>query len=183
MDEIGAEERRVLERLQASSVGMSTRDLARSVKLRPTEVNEILLKLQRTNLVNRNGARWVATTARRASAANIAAADQGSPDKTAMRRLAAAPGGRPQTTENASGRLLKNREATAKSEPRRIDRSSSRWSVFRNLCEYYAECVRLDQRSTIHAKAEDELDTIVCLDGRLSDDAELRIRTRSSWNE
>ncbi|MGB7328264.1 MAG: AAA domain-containing protein [Rubripirellula sp.] len=64
-----------------------------------------------------------------------------------------------------------------------LDRRGSRWSTFRRLCDYYAECVRLDQRSSITATSADEFETIVCIDGALPNSSTLRIRTRESWHK
>ena len=58
-----------------------------------------------------------------------------------------------------------------------VDIEASRWSDFRRLCLYYAECVRLDQRSSIHAKSDKENEEIVCLDGRLANSGSLLVRT------
>lgn len=66
---------------------------------------------------------------------------------------------------------------------RHLDRRGSRWSTFRRLCDYYAECVRLDQRSSITATAADEFETIVCMDGALPNSSQLQIRTRESWHK
>src|SRR5690606_1959372 len=54
--------------------------------------------------------------------------------------------------------------------PGRQGHASSRWQQLRRLCEYYAESVRLDQGTTIHAKADEEYQKIVCLE-RLGIDA------------
>lgn len=62
-----------------------------------------------------------------------------------------------------------------------IEIGDSRWSDFRRLCLYYAECVRLDQRSSIHAKSDEENEGIVCLDGGLTNSGSLVVRTSESW--
>ncbi len=49
---------KVLQRLQRSSLGLSSRDIARSVQLRPHEVTKILLELQTHGLAERKAGRW-----------------------------------------------------------------------------------------------------------------------------
>ncbi len=64
-----------------------------------------------------------------------------------------------------------------------IEIGASRWADFRRLCLYYAECVRLDQRSSIHAKSDEENEEIVCLDGRLANSGSLLVRTSEAWQK
>ena len=79
--------------------------------------------------------------------------------------------------------LARQPSANANVVSRHLDRRGSRWSTFRRLCDYYAECVRLDQRSSITASAADEFETIVCIDGALPNSSQLQIRTRESWHK
>src|SRR5690606_19421868 len=71
----------------------------------------------------------------------------------------------------------------AKSGRPMIEIGASRWADFRRLCLYYAECVRLDQRSSIHAKADEENEGIVCLDGRLPQSGSIVVRTSNEWQQ
>ena len=57
-------EQKVLQRLSGRSLGMTTRDLARSLKIRPIEVNQCLLNLQRDGQVSFRGTKWFAVHAR-----------------------------------------------------------------------------------------------------------------------
>lgn len=43
--------------------------------------------------------------------------------------------------------------------------------------------MRLDQRSSIHAKSDEENKEIVCLDGRLANSGSLQIRTSKAWQK
>ncbi|MCL4202113.1 MAG: AAA family ATPase [Pirellulaceae bacterium] len=65
---------------------------------------------------------------------------------------------------------------------------SSRWSVFRRLCQYYAECVRLDQGTTLHGKADQENWKFVCLAGNLAwpesdEPPQMMLQIPSGWSE
>ena len=162
---------RLLARLRQSAVGLSTRAIARSLKVRTTEVNRSLLALQQRGEVRRKGTRWQATETHRGEVSNV------------LPRLASR-----YSTQRGVGAPLHGGSSPAVDRGpateslTRIDRSRSRWAIFRQLCEYYAECVRLDQRSPIDAKAEDEFESIVCIDGALPAPGRFKVRTRSSWN-
>jgi len=65
----------------------------------------------------------------------------------------------------------------------RVEPDSSRWGAFRQLCEYYAECVRLDQKASVHGKPEDENKLIVSLTGSLPENSSLEIAIPPEWSE
>ncbi len=164
---------KVLQRLSSRSSGLSTRDLARLLSMRPTDVNQALLSLQASGQVALRGNKWFSLGARADFASNAYA---------------------------SAARSVRNRDDEPRPEVRRalapdadhdpepplsraIDRRQSRWAVFRRLCDYYAESVRLDQRSSISANADDEFESIVCLDGAIPNSSRIQIRTRDTWHK
>ncbi len=174
-------EQKVLQRLSGRSVGMTARELARSLKARPSDVNQLLLKLQSNRQVVFRGGKWSAVNSRADLGSNVSSGRlPSSPSSTpaAMRHP-----DRQRSNSGASDERAKSPTNTARVLSRNLDRRGSRWSTFRRLCDYYAECVRLDQRSSITATASDEFETIVCMDGSLPNSSQLSIRTRESWHK
>ncbi len=160
---------------------MTARELARSLRVRPSEVNQCLLDLQVKGQVTFRGGKWLAANSRADLGGNVTAAV--SPT---------IPASLPEVARQATTSIDVPRRADQRDQPernaanrdsRRINRTGSRWSTFRRLCDYYAECVRLDQRSSITATAADEFETIVCMDGALPNASQLQIRTRESWHK
>ncbi len=165
---------RTLQRLQSSSTGMTTRELARRLKCRPSDVNRDLLELQRRGEVTLVATRWKAVHARSEHAGNISRVVTEAQRLTAGMQLGDSS---PAQSNDAAGSTVRTNAAP------KVDRRHSRWATFRRLCDYYAECVRLDQRSSIHATADQEFKSIVCLDGLLPDVGDLRVRTRQEWHQ
>lgn len=174
-------EQEILRRLSGRSVGMTARELARSLKVRPSEVNQCLLKLQSAGQVTFRGSKWSAVHSRADLGSNVSAIPTapasspppGIPDQSPRQNVKPEP----------SDGLARQPRVKGNVTSRHLDRRGSRWSTFRRLCDYYAECVRLDQRSSITATAADEFETIVCMDGALPNSSQLRIRTRESWHK
>lgn len=166
---------RIVQRLANRSVGMTSRELARSLKLHVNDVNRDLLLLQNEGHVVFRGAKWIAINAQAHLAGNVSA--RTSPVNT--RKVSATP----KPLYEPEGEVSASTAGAEATLVTRIDKRNSRWGTFRLLCDYYAECVRLDQRSSIYSTAEEEFESIVCLDGSLPDTAELRVRTRESWHK
>ncbi|MFN9420140.1 MAG: hypothetical protein ACK578_22000, partial [Pirellula sp.] len=167
------DEQKVLQRLSGRSTGLTTRELARLLSVRPSEANQTLLNLQAKGLVSLRGTKWFAVNSRADYGSNVQA-----PGIRSLKPLDAP----------APSRQIQNVTSEAVHAPsnppsRVIDRRQSRWSVFRRLCDYYAECVRLDQRSSITATAADEFESIVCLDGAFPSSSRIQVRTRESWHK
>ena len=160
---------------------MTTRELARSLKDRPTEVNKCLLKLQADGQVKLGGSKWTAVNSRAELGDNILPGSI-SVDSQSW-QLTQRHSSRQRCRSESPNETTPSSATTESSFSRNTNRRGSRWSTFRRLCDYYAECIRLDQRATIHAKAVDEFETIVCIDGSLPDSSQLRIRTRESWHK
>lgn len=154
---------------------MTTRELARSLNAAPSDINSVLLKLQEKGLVKFGPSKWKSNVSRAELAPNVSSRtlDEKLPDKICPQ---AATKAQPWST-------LETPRSTAGAVRPRIDRKNSRWSTFRRLCDYYAECVRLDQGVSINSKAEDEFENIVCLDGALPDTTTFNVRTRKEWHK
>lgn len=169
----GIDEQVVLQRLSGRSTGLTTRELARLLSVRPSEANQTLLKLQAKGQATLRGTKWFAVGSRTDHSSNVTAP---------IARVAAAQNVRdPQSpSHSAPLEVTQNQPNTMSIN---IDRRHSRWSVFRRLCDYYAECIRLDQRSSITANATDEFESIVCLDGALPNSSQIQVRTRESWHK
>ncbi len=164
------DEQKVLQRLSASSTGLTTRKLARLLSVRPSEANKVLLSLQAKGQVSFRGTKWFNVNSRASYGSNLQA-----------------PSVRPFTPLNTSVEQIQNvkpdtAQPHSNQSSRVIDRRQSRWAVFRRLCDYYAECVRLDQRSSITATASDEFESIVCLDGSFPSASRIQVCTRESWH-
>ena len=169
---------KVLQRLQRSTLGLSSREIASSVKLPPHEVNKILLELQTEGLVERKGGSW--RTVHGTSSVTIS----GSMLSTRSTQRQAQNHPVPRTNDVRKSNTAVARPATAAAPSRQvIDPRHSRWGMFRQLCKYYAECIRLDQKATIHAKASEELKKIVCIGGGLSSLDSFNIETLSAWHD
>lgn len=172
-------EEKLLQRLSGRSVGMTTRELARSLKSRPSDINQCLLKLQAEGQVAFRSAKWFAVNARADLGSNVTTGK--SPSASPSTPIF------PQLTDSTVASRPNGDTLTVvpSTQPvsRMIDRRGSRWATFRRLCDYYAECVRLDQGSSITATATEEFETIVCLDGSLLNSSHLNIRTRESWHK
>lgn len=171
-----ADQSRILERLQRSSLGLSSREIGRRVKLQPHRVSQLLRELQSKGLVERGGGRW-----KLVSGAKGRNQPPSQPVKTSV-------GSRPvshRTQQGFSPYLPagRTRGDVSVESPKMIDAQSSRWREFRQLCKYYAECIRLDQKAAIHAKADEELKKIVCLGGPLPGRSEFSLETPATWHE
>ena len=155
----------VLRRLRRAQTGITARDIARSTRIPETEVNRVLLELQRRKLVSFERNRWKAIPA-------LVEAPPPAPsylgDNSRRPPSVRAPFTEPKAIPNM---------------PRTINRATSRWAGFRALCEYYAECVRLDQKSTVHAKAEEEDIDAVCLRGSLPPNSAFQLAIPAEWSE
>ena len=185
---IDSSKSKVLQRLQRSTAGLSSRDIARSVKLKPTDVSRILLELQKERLAERLAGRWKATHGSTGSLASDRPAPRFRSTTSQLQPLqsdASASTGSEQVVSPRSSRS----EPSISEEPdlvphkHLVDHRSSRWGQFRQLCKYYAECIRLDQKATIHAKADEEFSKIVCIGGGITTARSFTIETSPSWHE
>ncbi len=179
---------RVLQRLQRSSIGLSSRDIARSLRMKPTDVSRILLELQTQGLAQRSGGRWKAARGtagtlsvetpafRREPSVSQLQSNQSNAPTIAQGERSAAPHPSRPTPRASDG-------SDSVPQKRVIDPRSSRWGTFRQICKYYAECVRLDQKATIHAKADEELSKVVCIGGGIATARSFSIETSPSWHE
>lgn len=165
----------ILQSLSLSRVGLTSRDIARRMGLRASEINHTLLEMQSRGLIERRGARWksksIQLTAGQISENNWRERKSRNTVSTVIVPSKGAIGSTPKVVEKPD------------SDRASIAIGNSRWAEFRRLCLYYAECVRLDQRSSIHAKAEEENEQVVCLEGNLPDADSLQIRTSSRWQK
>ncbi len=164
------DEQKVLRRLNGSSTGLTSRELARLLAVRPSEANQALLSLQAKGQVSRRGTKWLAVPPRTGGGSK-----DDDPISHPYPSSDVSIGQNPKVTPEDAQAILNT-------PSRLIDRRQSRWSVFRRLCDYYAECVRLDQRSSITATASEEFESIVCLDGPFPSSNRIQIRTRESWH-
>ena len=173
-------EQKILQRLSGRSVGMTARELARFLKSRPSDVNQDLLRLQQEGQVALRNGKWCAVHARADLGSNVSSGAEslssGQPISVGRQTV-------PSPNDQPSARRSQPIHSVDKPSKLSLDRRGSRWSTFRRLCDYYAECVRLDQRSSISATAEDEFESVVCIDGALPHSQELRIRTREAWHK
>ncbi|QDU96263.1 hypothetical protein Pla8534_40820 [Lignipirellula cremea] len=152
---------KIIRRLRRSHLGLSARDVARSVGLPVHVVNRELLALQEQDYVSLLHLKW--------------SVRNGVPlPEEIVPRAPAAPPIAPPPPSNYTTRPQQAKQ--------RIDRNRSAWRDFRNLCEYYAECVRLDQRVPINGKAEDEDQEIVCLPHHLPNQSTFHLKVPQSWN-
>jgi very-short-patch-repair endonuclease len=148
--------------LGRSVLGMSTPDIARSVRRDALLVSTTLRAMQQDGLVAFRRQRWRLT------------------QEPAPR--IGPPIGPARTTPAA---VVGELSASSQDE-RRIQ--NSRWATFRRLCQYYAECVRLDQGTTIHGKDVDENQKFVCISGNLgwpdsSQRPEFSMPIPTAWSE
>jgi hypothetical protein len=123
--------------LGRSVLGMSTPEVARSVRRDALLVSATLRAMQQDGLVAFRRQRWRLT-------------QEPAPQIGPVRTTPAA--------------VVAEQHASSQDE-RRIQ--NSRWATFRRLCQYYAECVRLDQGTTIHGRDVDENQKFVCISGNL----------------
>jgi very-short-patch-repair endonuclease len=168
------DEQKVLQRLSGRTTGLTTRDLARLLGVRPSEANEALLNLQSKGKVSLRGVKWFSVHTNAVFGNNIHAPFARS--KETYQR----------TTSESLNPYVKPHSGlrqTNDQSSQPVDRRQSRWTIFRRLCDYYAECVRLDQRSSITATASEEFESIVCLDGAIPNSNQIHIRTRESWHK
>jgi very-short-patch-repair endonuclease len=168
------DELKVLQRLSSRSTGLTARELARLMAVRPSKANKALLALQARGQVSLRGTKWFALNSRADYGSNVLVSTTRSLPNTNPLVPAA---------QNQDVTLDSGRRCPDPQPSRSIDRRQSRWSVFRRLCDYYAECIRLDQRSSITATASDEFESIVCLDGAIPNSNQIQIRTRETWHK
>lgn len=138
----------VLSRLQSSTAGMTTRRLARLLRRPSREVNRELLDLQNAGLVKFKQTKWTATFR--------------APPPSARPPRPPSPPVRPSVLPGQATAQV-TPETPEKFTPPQESVRKGRWQTFRRLCEYYAECVRLDQGTTIHSKANEENQKFVYL--------------------
>ena len=184
-----ANQSRILQRLQRSTIGLSSRDIARSVKLKPSDVSRILLELQKQGLAERSGGRW---RAKHGSVGPMVVSSPHSQLDSQTSRLEQK-GSRTRdpvlrshsTTSTHGGVAAPEAAYELRMPPQKqiVDPKTSSWGTFRQLCKYYAECVRLDQKATIHAKAEEEFSKIVCIGGGVTNARSFNIQTLPSWHQ
>lgn len=122
----------LLDLLQRSPQGLSANQLSRAVNVPVYEVLNALSTLQnRQSVVLRRGTVWQATGSIKPPVPHPAVLGE-----------ASAPAASPELGDR------QHRQKT--------DTNSSRWAEFRNLCHYYAECVRLEQGTRVSAYADQE---------------------------
>lgn len=170
----GIDEKTVLDLLKVRSSGLTTREMARRLSVRPSDLNKMLLQLQVKGQVSLRGMNWSAVNSTSQFPSNI---QGGGGERALGSRGIDLPNARLDNPSQFDSGIESN-TPTSKS----VDRHKSRWAVFRRLCDYYAECIRLDQRSSITATANDEFESIVCLDGALPNSNRIHVRTRESWH-
>ena len=118
---------RILHRLQSRTLGMTSRELARSLRMRPADVTRELLKLQQTGQVTVSVNRWKAANARGDLAGNVRTAPPPGPPVMPPTEPANQPTSLPADTGPAEPKRFTSR----------LDRRHSRWATFRRLCDYY----------------------------------------------
>ena len=114
---------RILQRLQTRTVGMTSWELARSLKLRPTDVTREFLELQKTGDVTVYGNRWRAAQTRGEFAGNVTTA----PPRGPAQPLAPPQSGRQTASLSTVTPGPSNQTAS------RLNRRGSRWATFRRL--------------------------------------------------
>jgi hypothetical protein len=179
----------IVERLSRASVALSTRDIAQSTRLQVPLVHRCLLNLQRDGIVTCQRRRW-----RLQSSAGYGKLDP-SARVTGGRTASTGSTGR---SDPVRGHGMQSRDSSTRpgmaSTPESVRQPpapsivNSRWATFRRLCQYYAECVRLDQGTTLHGKADQENWKFVCLAGNLAwpesdEPPQMRIQISSGWSE
>lgn len=163
---------RILRTLSRSPRGMTARRLGRKAGAPAYVVQKTLLGLQKDGKVTlRGGTRWYANApvvdpaggAGRLPEEALGAADQRAPGR-----------GRADTpsTESSLSRYT----------------GASRWKDFRNLCLYYAECIRLESRADVKAYAEDEGSKFISLRGEydwrgISAGGQLALQPPKDWGD
>lgn len=180
-----------MERLNRSVLGLTTQDIARSLSRSVPLVSTALLSMRREGLVTFRQRRWQLKEKRSQAlpkvssiAAPLLKPTLGkSPSKSVPQPISAPRVGRdaifasPGLAGRSDDQIPTGRIA-----------ENSRWATFRRLCQYYAECVRLDQGTTIHGKDDDENKKFVCLSGSLgwpetTQPPELAVTIPSGWSE
>jgi len=159
----------ITERLSRSVLGLSTQDIARSLSQGVPLVSTTLLSMQREGLVTFRQRRWELThkppqgVPKVSSIAPALKPTVGKPPGKSVVQPVSAPQAGQGVTAPRSGPASQPADSIASTQIA----ENSRWATFRRLCLYYAECVRLDQGTTIHGKDRDENEKFVCLSGRL----------------
>lgn len=177
--DIDGEQQRIVDLLSLSRLGLSSRDIARRTGLRASEVNKFLLELQSQGMVERHGAKWRSKGSVQVGGGNIASAQSLDLESRRIRQTPSSVVSKPQ---HLAGTTSEEQRESTFVKPA-VDIGTSRWADFRRLCLYYAECVRLDQRSSIHAKSDEENEEIVCLEGKLANVDSLVVRTSETWQK
>ena len=163
----------IAERLSRSVLGLSTQDIARSLNQSVPLVSTTLLSMQREGLVTFRQRRWELTHKPPQGVPKIPSiAPTLKPTvKKPPGKSVVQPVSPPQAGQEAGQGGTAPRPGPASQPADSIASTqiaeNSRWATFRRLCLYYAECVRLDQGTTIHGKDHDENEKFVCLSGRL----------------
>lgn len=147
--------------------------------MRVSEVNKALLELQSQGLVQRSGAKWKSKGSVQAGGGHITSVQNLDGESRRVRQSSVATVSERPTL----GGMTNEEHRKSGFVAPKIDIAASRWADFRRLCLYYAECVRLDQRSSIHAKSNEENEEIVCLEGRLANAESLVVRTSETWQK
>ena len=160
----------ITERLSRSVLGLSTPDIARSLRQSSPLVSTTLLSMQREGLVTFRQRRWQLTH---------------KPSPPISRTVGPPVGPSVGSTMKPPGARV---TPPPRPSPTDLDLTNSRWATFRRLCQYYAECVRLDQGTTIHGKDCDENKKFVCLSGNLdwpetTQPPQLAVTIPSGWSE
>jgi len=180
----------ITERLSRSVLGLTTQDIARSLSESVPPVSTALLSMQREGLVTFRQRRWELT---HRPAQDASTSPRPSPS---VRLTAGKPSGKSATSvivpphpgQAATTQRSGPAGQPADSVPAPQVAENSRWATFRRLCQYYAECVRLDQGTTIHGKDGDENKKFVCLSGNLgwpetTQPPQLAVTIPSGWSE
>ena len=171
----------IWERLSRSVLGLTTQDIARSIRQGVPDVSTVLLAMQRDGLVRFVQRRWRLTQSP-AAPERVQFPTTGSPGQPAG-GFPDGPRARSDARQPPAGQTQRDDEANDNNLI-----ANSRWATFRRLCQYYAECVRLDQGTTIHGKDGDENVKFVCLSGNLNwpettSAPEMSVPIPSGWSE
>jgi hypothetical protein len=130
-------------------------------------VHECLLRLQRDGVVLSQRRRWKLSESARPKKPDPVARLSG--ERVATTGLAMQFSGDRSRRKRGGDSAAADQGNEAVQEvtphPGGLSHTNSRWAKFRRLCQYYAECVRLDQGTTLHGKADQENWKFVCFGG------------------
>lgn len=151
----------IWQRLSHSVLGLTTQEIARSIHQSVPVVSTALLAMQREGFVAFRRRRWQLTE--KPAAPDSVQHETGGYSRRSTRGGLPPPGVGAGPASTTTGPTPPDDGTSGHTKI-----PKSRWATFRRLCEYYAECVRLEQGTTIHAKDAAENTDFVCLAGNLN---------------